>query len=193
MTRPNVAVEGKARVAALTGVVVLQALCAAFFLADVLGDLHLESETGTGFGHHLVLEAVTVGALILGTVFGAREVRNLLARQARMEQALRAAGGAFAELLDEHFTRWGLTPAERDVALMAIKGLSNTEIAAARGAAEGTVKAQSAAIYAKAGVAGRTQLLSVFIEELLAEPLQPAPSPRPAARAAGAEARSPAR
>ena len=37
-----------------------------------------------------------------------------------------------------------------------------------RGTAPGTVRAQCTSIYAKAGVDGRAQLFSVFMEELLA-------------------------
>lgn len=37
------------------------------------------------------------------------------------------------ELLNDRFAQWGLTPAEADVALFAIKGLSTAEIAALRG------------------------------------------------------------
>ena len=59
------------------------------------------------------------------------------------------------------------------MATLAIKGLSIAEIAALRETKEGTIKAQSAAIYRKAGVTGRLQLLSLFIEELMAEPLMP--------------------
>ena len=70
-------------------------------------------------------------------------------------------------LLAERFDEWGLTPAERDVALFAIKGLSTSEIAGLRGTSEGTIKAQTNAIYRKAGVTGRPQLLSLFIEELM--------------------------
>ena len=71
------------------------------------------------------------------------------------------------ELLEDSFAEWGLTPAERDVALFAIKGLSTQEIATLRQTSEGTVKAQTNAIYRKAGVAGRPQLLSLFIEDLM--------------------------
>jgi hypothetical protein len=55
------------------------------------------------------------------------------------------------------------------VALFAIKGLTTAEIAALRGTSEGTVKAQTNAIYRKAGVTGRPQLLSLFIDELIGE------------------------
>ena len=76
------------------------------------------------------------------------------------------------ELLEEKFDTWGLTAAERDVALFAIKGLSLTDIASVRNTSEGTVKAQTNAIYRKAGVSGRPQLLSLFIDDLMANPLQ---------------------
>ena len=80
------------------------------------------------------------------------------------------------EIVDENFTKWGLTPAERDVALFTIKGLSLAEIADLRGTSEGTIKAQTNAIYRKASVSGRPQLLSLFIEDLMNGPL-PAASP----------------
>ena len=59
------------------------------------------------------------------------------------------------------------------MAWFTIKGLSIAEIARLRGTSEGTVKAHSNAIYRKAGVSGRTQLLSLFIEDLM----EPAPPP----------------
>jgi DNA-binding CsgD family transcriptional regulator len=89
----------------------------------------------------------------------------------RAEESLRRASGDFMELLAERFTEWGLTPAERDVALFAIKGLSTAEIASLRTTSEGTVKAQTNAIYRKAGVSGRSQLLSLFIEDLMRDDL----------------------
>jgi DNA-binding NarL/FixJ family response regulator len=59
------------------------------------------------------------------------------------------------------------------VALFAIKGLSTPEIAQLRQTSEGTVKAQTAAIYRKAGVTGRPQLLSLFIEDMMVSPVVP--------------------
>ena len=53
------------------------------------------------------------------------------------------------------------------MALFAIKGMSTLEIAALRNTSEGTVKAQTNAIYRKAGVSGRSQLLSLFIDDLM--------------------------
>jgi DNA-binding CsgD family transcriptional regulator len=90
-------------------------------------------------------------------------------RMRPIDWQFRAASGAFAELLDENFDQWALTPAERDVAWFAIKGMSTQEIAALRSTSEGTVKAQSNAIYRKAGVSGRYQLLGLFVDELMAD------------------------
>ena len=84
-----------------------------------------------------------------------------------METQLRQASGAFAELLEERFRTWGLTPSERDVAWFTIKGLSIADIARLRQTSDGTVKAQSNAIYRKAGVSGRAQLVSLCIEDLI--------------------------
>jgi DNA-binding CsgD family transcriptional regulator len=89
------------------------------------------------------------------------------------------------DILNERFDDWGLTPAERDVALFAIKGLSIADIAQMRSTSEGTVKAQTNAIYRKAGVTGRSQLLSLFIDDLMDGALTEAAAtpPSPPARA----------
>ena len=86
---------------------------------------------------------------------------------ASAQERLRRASGAFLDLLEERFAEWVLTPAERDVALFAIKGMSTAEISVLRATSEGTVKAQTNAIYRKAGVSGRSQLLSLFIDDLM--------------------------
>ena len=52
-----------------------------------------------------------------------------------------------------------------------MKGCSIADIAQMRGSAEGTVKTHLNAIYRKAGVQGRGQLVSVLIEDLMNAPL----------------------
>jgi DNA-binding NarL/FixJ family response regulator len=155
----------------LVGVTVLQALCAAYFVFDVLGEL----DEYRDHPWHPLIEGSAVLVLATGTAFGVRELTRLLRRNARLEGGLRAARGAFAELLVESFDQWRLTPSERDVALLAIKGVPVAQIAALRETRVGTVKAQCSAIYRKAGVSNRAELLSHYIEELLSgEPLGPA-------------------
>ncbi len=116
-----------------------------------------------------MLEIGAALGLVLGSVLGGVALFRSQIRTRRIEDQLRAASGAFADLLEERFLDWGLTPAERDVAWFAVKGMSTQEIAGLRNTSEGTVKAQSNAIYRKAGVSGRYQLLSSFVDELMAE------------------------
>lgn len=155
----------------ISGVLVVQVICAAFFVANILSSV-------IGFAplNWQLSEIIELGAalgLLIGVGLGWFILRNTLARNSAVEGQLRAASGAFMELLEDRFTDWGLTPAEHDVALFAIKGMSTQEIATLRGVSEGTIKAQTNAIYRKAGVTGRTQLLSLFIDDLMDVPLTP--------------------
>src|SRR3954468_20019280 len=54
----------------------------------------------------------------------------------------------------------GLTSAEREVALAAVRGLSNVAISRARGSAPRTVANQLASIYRKLGVGSRAALVA---------------------------------
>jgi DNA-binding CsgD family transcriptional regulator len=95
------------------------------------------------------------------------QLRLTLERLRNQERALGAARGDLARIIDAQFAEWGLTPAESDVGLLALKGLDLSEIAHLRGAAQGTVRAQLTRIYAKAGVSGRHQFAAWFVEDLL--------------------------
>lgn len=83
-----------------------------------------------------------------------------------MIRSLSAASQGLDDLMQQHFADWGLTSAEHDVAMILVKGSDTPEIARLRGSAEGTVNAHLNAIYRKAGVSGRSALLSLLIEEL---------------------------
>ena len=158
------ALKRERRAIVLAAIIVLQALCAVFFIGDVIVDLsqgdHLDDQ-------HLVLEAFAAVALIAGVIYLMRELRDLLNRMAAMEHGIRAARGEMASLIDSFFDQWRLTPSEREIALLVLKGIDNESIAQMRGTASGTVRAQCTQIYAKAEVDGRAQLLSIFMEELL--------------------------
>ena len=82
-------------------------------------------------------------------------------------------------MIEVYFDRWKLTAAEANVALLAIKGFEVAEIAELRGASASTVRVQLTRVYAKAGVASRTQLLSLFIEDLMGEDLVSKEMPAP--------------
>lgn len=65
------------------------------------------------------------------------------------------------------FESWGLTSSERDVAMLSLKGLKISEIAKYRNSREGTVKAHLNAIFRKAGVSSRTELLATCLEAFI--------------------------
>ncbi len=159
---------GRPQPLALALFLLVQGVAAVFFVGDGISDLL----TDPGAPHSF-FEVLVALALILGLIFGAWQLRLTLERMAEQERALDAARGALADVIDRQFTHWGLTPAERDVGLFALKGLDVAEIAELRGAAQGTVRAQLTRIYAKAGVSGRAQFAAWFVEDLLEDGLAP--------------------
>ena len=69
--------------------------------------------------------------------------------------------------IDSQFERWSLTPAEREVGLLLLKGLSHREIAEVRATTEPTVRQQALMIYRKSGLRSRSELAAFFLEDLL--------------------------
>ena len=177
--------------ALLVIVVSIQAVCALFFVFDMAAGLVGIERDPLSWEVRELLEIGAGVGLLLGVALGAVLLARTLRSNRAMEDRLRQLSGAFAELLDERFGAWGLTPSERDVAWFTIKGLSIAEIARLRGTSEGTVKAHSAAIYRKAGVNGRTQLLSLFIDELMVD--APAEAEAPPDASAATRASTPRR
>jgi DNA-binding CsgD family transcriptional regulator len=86
----------------------------------------------------------------------------------RWRSEARALLNGLGEAIDAQFSRWNLTEAEREVALLLLKGLSLKEIAAIRATTERTVRAQARSLYGKAGLTGRAALSAFFLEDLLA-------------------------
>ncbi len=87
---------------------------------------------------------------------------------ARWRAEARAHVEGLGAEIDRQLGRWGLSPAEKEVALLLLKGLSHKEVAEARGIGEATARQQARAVYKKAGLAGRADLAAFFLEELLA-------------------------
>lgn len=148
-----------------------------FFVgADMAADL----SAGIGIAH-LGIETVALVLCLAGVWGGGLQLRRALLRSRELHRhlegaradldrareeadALRAGLGA---ALDDQFERWGLTSAQREVALLVLKGLSYKEVAELRTTAEHTVRNQALAIFRKAGVAGRAEMAAFFIEDLL--------------------------
>lgn len=160
-TLPNM--PGARRRAVLSVVLVVQVLAAVFFLGDVVADA-----LAGGVSTHLYVEGLVAVALCGGLAVSALALKAAHEQIRSQEQALAVAAGAFHEVVTAQFAAWGLTAAEADVSLLALKGLDVADIATLRGAAAGTVRAQLSRVYAKAGVSGRAQFVAHFVEDLLA-------------------------
>jgi DNA-binding CsgD family transcriptional regulator len=154
--------SGRRQTAALSVFLLVQTMGTVFYVGDVIGDLRADPISG-----HFIFEALVTAALVLGILFGAFALRRTIELLRAQDQALQVARGALSDVIDQQFQSWALTPAERDVGFLALKGLDVAEIAELRGAAQGTVRAQLTRIYSKAGVSGRAQFAAFFVEDLL--------------------------
>ena len=95
--------------------------------------------------------------------------RSLAERQAERDLWRERAAQSLQRLasaVSQQFSDWGLTGAEREVALLLLKGQAHKEIAAATGRSERTVRQHAIAAYQKAGVGGRAELAAFFLGDL---------------------------
>ena len=90
-----------------------------------------------------------------------REERDRWRKSA--ERALEGLGAA----IQEQFRRWELTPAEREVALLLLKGYSHKAIAKRTDRSPQTVRQHAGAVYRKGDLSGRAELAAFFLEDLM--------------------------
>ena len=153
----------------ILAILVVQVACGVF----LIGKIFLSGASGP-MGIVQWIEIIAAFGLFLGVFLGAMLLRDTLARSEAAEGRLAELSGAFMVMVEAQFAEWSLTKAERDVAFCLVKGLSAGDIANLRKTSEGTIKAQSNAIYRKAGVSNRAQLVSLFIDDLLQDELSSA-------------------
>ena len=148
---------GQASAGVLSVAVVKTALTVQFVLPAEQADVAMIS------GLFAVFTGLTAGvAYVAFTKIRAMFETN---RQERLELG-GEAGATKESVIDHHGALWGLSQAEKDVALFVAKGLSNSEIADVRGCAIATVKSQLGAIYAKSGLETRYQLMAFVADEV---------------------------
>ena len=156
--------------------IALFAVIAILIACDIVADFRSGTEPG-----HVLLEGVIMALALAGLVIMSLQFRtiHLQAKQlsvdleaARREaqrfreeahDALRGLG----EAIDHQFTRWSLSPAEREVGLLLLKGLSHKKIAEMRSTLEPTIRQQALALYRKSGLRSRAELSAFFLEDLL--------------------------
>ncbi len=127
----------------------------------------LSDSVVSGFYGHLLREILAACLLTAGALTAIFHLFRLELTAESSQKELRLLRQDFDRILRERFAGWKLTRSEIDVAMLTVKGLSISQIAEARHTQSGTIKAQLSSIFHKAGVASRTELLSVFIDEML--------------------------
>lgn len=143
-------------------------------IAVMIGvDLTLDRMEGLPLTHIAVEGAMLVlalaGAVVVLRRFGRVSSDLVAARRdaARWRGEHQALVQGLGRAIQGQFDLWGLTPAESEIGLLLLKGLTHQEIAAVRGTSERTVREQARALYHKAGLAGRNELAAFFLEDLL--------------------------
>src|SRR5690349_8901833 len=146
-------------------------------------DLIMDRPT-TWLSVHVVFETLMLaGALVMATTLwlgwwnsahSAATLRRSLDEQSVERDAWKASAQTALEglgrAIDAQFTTWQLTPTEREIALMLLKGYGLKEIAALTTRSERTVRQHASVVYEKAGVAGRAELAAYFLKDLMLPP-----------------------
>jgi DNA-binding CsgD family transcriptional regulator len=161
----------------------LQWILAIALLSTIIGgtaDLVMD-QPERWLSFHVVFETLMIaGALVMATTLwlgwwrsarSAASLRESLEAQRAERDAWKASAVAALEglgrAIDAQFRSWRLTPTERDVALMLLKGYGHKEIAALTGRSERTVRQHAGVVYEKAGLAGRAELAAYFLNDLM--------------------------
>ncbi|HET9039853.1 MAG TPA: helix-turn-helix transcriptional regulator [Gemmatimonadales bacterium] len=129
---------------------------------------------------HVVYELLLIGGAVAASVWLWRAWRAAAASAASLEHSLaeriaerdawrdraRQSLESLGQAVNDQFERWGLTPSEREVALLLLKGHGHKQIAADTGRSERTVRQHAVTVYRKAGLGGRAELAAFFLEDL---------------------------
>lgn len=148
-----------------------QLFCAIFLIGDVASEAgYLWQAAAFGnwvYSGHLIGEAAVVVLLFVGFLASRAYERRLHADATFSRQRLHLLRHDFDAIIQDRFRQWQFSPAERDVGLLALRGMTLGAIATARGVAEGTVKAQLHQVLRKAGVGSRSEFIAMVMDELL--------------------------
>jgi DNA-binding CsgD family transcriptional regulator len=141
-------------------------------ISEILLILDVVSEMyGIGFDfyydYHIEIETTAVFALGIALIFIGANFWRILRENRGYRAMAGLASGEFIKVVDGKFDDWEFSESEREVAFLLIKGLSIQEMADVRETKPGTIKSQGNAIYRKAGVKGRNELVAYFVEDLL--------------------------
>lgn len=115
------------------------------------------------------IEVTEVVFALLGFFSGMVATIRFYRDNSRLTRRVGNVQKKFDTLVADIFNEWQLTEAESEIALLLIKGFSISEISNIREKSEGTVKNQCSAVYRKAGVSSKQQLVSNVLDTLIGQ------------------------
>jgi DNA-binding CsgD family transcriptional regulator len=130
---------------------------------------------------HVVFETLMIaGALVVATTLwlgwwraahAAAALRASLdsesAERDRWRASAQHALAGLGRAIDALFAEWRLTPTEREVALLLLKGYGHKQIAGLTDRSERTVRQHAGVVYDKSGLRGRAELSAFFLQDLM--------------------------
>jgi len=151
-------------------------LFAVLVAMDLVND-YLSGSTG----RHLILEgilfALSGGVFVMGVRQLIRTRQQVAVLQSDLDrvrhekeqwqQETHQLLAGLSQKIENQFSLWRLTPAEKEVGFLLLKGISLKEIADIRQTQLKTVQQQSQSIYQRTGLASRSELAAFFLEDLL--------------------------
>ena len=148
-----------------------------FLIKDISDDVqegagpwHIGPEIAIVFGTVLVAVLALAQSLKLRSRTEKYELQVQELQKSNLDWQARTKSytDGLAREIDNQFAAWNLSQAEKEIALLILKGFSNKDIADLRETSESTIKQQSSAIYRKSGQRSRAELSAFFLEDLLA-------------------------
>lgn len=147
-----------------------------FFIYDIYTNL-LDGVATNHIIHEVILCAVAMIILTSMIISSFRTNRLLKKLQLELVETKQSnqlwkkkshdAAVNFSRMIEQQFEEWNLSPSEKEISFLLIKGLSMKEIAHLRETQEKTVRIQATTIYKKSGLSGRQELAAFFLEDIL--------------------------
>src|SRR6056300_2066996 len=96
-----------------------------FFVVDVITDIVNNAPRDI----HFYLEGFFVIALVYILIFQIKEIRTMEVEIETSHQELEVLKGGLTREIEKQFNSWQLTPSEKEVAWLILKGISYSDIA----------------------------------------------------------------
>lgn len=131
-------------------------------MLDIFMDLHAYITI-----FHIVVELGIVIFSLVPALYMLRRWNIASLKERHAKQHLQEYLQGLGAIIEQEFTQWGLSDAERKTALYILKGLSHKDIAEHCHRTEGTVRQHAVSVYRKSGLGSRAEFSAHFLQQLL--------------------------